>query len=398
MVNKKDISCKKQLLRGIKLTKYHSKNIGKLPKGCRQCVRGEKTVLFITGLCSKRCFFCPISDKKKNKDVIYANEKPIKLFSELAEEIMLCDSKGVGITGGDPLVKLSRTVEWISLLKKEFGSKFHVHLYTPLVLVSEDSLKKLCLAGLDEIRFHPDLDNDIFWEQIIIAKKFDWKVGVEIPAIPGKLAATKKLVKFISDKIDFLNINELELSDTNASKLTAQGFSAKDNISYGVKGSESDAVKLLNYCLKLNLESQLDVHYCTTTLKDKVQLAKRIKKRANNIKKEYDYVDSDGTLIRGAIYLAELKPAVHYLHKLESLSTLKKQELLKKLVEMRKFLMKKYKIPFSLIEVDTEKIRILTTLTVVEELSFPLKEKELMPAIVQEYPTWDAMQLDVQFL
>ena len=60
-----------------KKTKYHSYKTGKLAKGCQLCVKGRKSVLFSTGLCPRNCFFCPISDKKKNNDVIFINELKI---------------------------------------------------------------------------------------------------------------------------------------------------------------------------------------------------------------------------------------------------------------------------------------------------------------------------------
>src|SRR3990172_2095039 len=37
---------------------------GSLPVGCRQCTDGAKMVLFVTGLCSFHCFYCPVSDEK----------------------------------------------------------------------------------------------------------------------------------------------------------------------------------------------------------------------------------------------------------------------------------------------------------------------------------------------
>ncbi|MFA5888561.1 MAG: radical SAM protein, partial [Candidatus Nanoarchaeia archaeon] len=63
----------------IKKTPYKSYAIGELPKGCQMCVRGEKEVIFVTGVCSRQptCYFCPISDQKHGKDVIYANEMPL---------------------------------------------------------------------------------------------------------------------------------------------------------------------------------------------------------------------------------------------------------------------------------------------------------------------------------
>ena len=62
-------------------------------------------------------------------------------------------------------------------------------------------MKKLHLAGLDEIRFHPDVDDDSLWERLKVAKEFDWDAGIEIPAIPGKTEEIKNdNIKDISEK------------------------------------------------------------------------------------------------------------------------------------------------------------------------------------------------------
>jgi pyruvate formate-lyase activating enzyme-like uncharacterized protein len=47
-----------------------------------------------------------------------------------------------------PISKASRTCDYIKLLKKEFGKSFHIHLYTPMNLVDEKSLKALYDADL----------------------------------------------------------------------------------------------------------------------------------------------------------------------------------------------------------------------------------------------------------
>ena len=99
------------------IERYLEENFDKLPKGCRQCVRGEKLVLFITGICNNNCYYCPLSEKRKNKDVIYANERLINSIEEAIEEAKLCSSKGVGITGGNPLLKIDRTVKFLKALK-----------------------------------------------------------------------------------------------------------------------------------------------------------------------------------------------------------------------------------------------------------------------------------------
>ena len=177
---------------------YYSYNQGRLPKGCQMCVKGEKLVLFVTGICPRKCNFCPVSDEKYQKDVIFANEKDVKSDDDLIEEAEKMRARGAGITGGDPLAKLDRTISFIKKLKEKFGKEFHIHLYTSLNLVSEETLTKLFEAGLNEIRFHPDLDDNKLWDKLNLVKKFKWDVGMEIPLIPSKEKETKKLIDFVS--------------------------------------------------------------------------------------------------------------------------------------------------------------------------------------------------------
>src|SRR3989338_2113050 len=96
------------------------RNIGKLAEGCVLCAQGKKLVLFVTGVCPRKCFYCPLSEKKMNKDVIFANEIETKDIKEIIQEAKDNLAEGVGITGGDPLSKLDRTLEYIIAFKKEF--------------------------------------------------------------------------------------------------------------------------------------------------------------------------------------------------------------------------------------------------------------------------------------
>lgn len=373
----------------IKKTSYYSWRTGPLVKGCQLCVQGKKLVFFVTGLCSKHCYYCPISDQKKNKDVVYANEWPISGKRDIITEASLCNAKGAGITGGDPLIRLERTVKYIRMLKKRFGRKFHIHLYTPLNLVDEKKLHILFNSGLDEIRFHPDINNDYYWKKIELARKFRWKVGVEIPSIPGKKKQTLKLIDNIKHKVDFLNINELEVSDTNANRLVEKGFFLKDRISYGIKGSERLALDLLRYCDTAGLRA----HYCTCTLKDKIQLAKRIKRRARHVAKAYDIVTGEGMLVRGAIY-GEIVPGFSYKKKIAAMNDKEKKKVLNRLESMRNKLRKQFRLPSELIEVDRKKLRILTGSWIVQQIAPEIKYK---CAVVKEYPTWDQLEIEVDF-
>lgn len=371
----------------VQETSHYSYRIGALARGCSLCVKGLKEVVFVTGVCGKRCFFCPLSEAKKSKDVVYANEMPINRLADIVTEAKLCDSKGAGITGGDPMLRLDRTVKVIRLLKRRFDD-FHIHLYTPLQKVSLERLGRLHNAGLDEIRFHPDLGNRQEWKKISLAKQFSWDVGVEIPVIPGYEAKTRELIEFVCDKVDFLNLNELEISSTNAEALFSRGFAAKDRSSYAIKGSEVLAMRLLAYCDEL----QQRTHYCTTTLKDKVQLAKRIKRRARNIAQEYDQITRDGTLIRGAVYLDELVPSFGYR---KMILKADRKSALARLKDLRRALQKGFKVSGCMLYLDEKKLRLLTSASLAKKFA---KNIPNQCAVVEEYPTYDQFEVDVQFL
>ena len=389
----------------IERTPYHSYKIRALPEGCKLCVKGQKLVLFITGICNRKCFYCPISDEKKDKDVVYANEwdtghKGGELTKEqmsiILEEAHLCSARGAGITGGDPLLVTERTVEALKKLKAAFGRSFHIHLYTSLENVTEEKLRRLCDAGLDEIRFHPNLEDDTCWAKILLAKKYRWDIGVEIPVIPGYEDKTMKLLDYLSKKIDFLNLNELELSDNSASRLMEMGFSAKSDESYAVRGSEEMALRLMQYCLEKGYDYK--IHYCTVRLKDGVQLAQRIKQRSKNVATEIDEVTEEGLLVRGAVYLKETAPSFSYRKMIKEMPLEKRKELTGKLENAREELSKEFGLKKDALRVDDYKLRLLCSEDNVRRFAPRLKANGLVPAVVEEYPTKDALEVDVEFL
>ncbi|MBT4651187.1 radical SAM protein [Candidatus Woesearchaeota archaeon] len=368
--------------------KFYSYNHKDLPKGCQYCIKGQKMVIFLTGICPRKCYFCPLSDDKFQKDVIFANERPIISSKELIEEAELMDAKGAGITGGDPLAKLDRTLRYITTLKKHFGSHFHIHIYTTLRLTTEPVLQKLYKAGLDEIRFHPDLDASTHWKKIAFAEKFPWQVGIEIPCIPGKEKEIKKLIDYSHPYVDFLNLNELEVADNQQSKLIELGFETKDDFSYAVKGSLELGKELIQYVQEK--EYPLAVHICTAKLKDATQLSNRIKRQAQGAKLPFDIIDEEGMLTRGALYLEELSPGAGYREKLKE----DHEEIIERLKELQQEVKKlNIKTVF-----DEKKPRILISKSDAKKHVKKFKKLNLKPAIVTEYPTYDQLEVEVEFL
>ena len=382
----------------INKTPWHSWCTGNIAKGCAYCVQGRKLVLFITGLCPQRCFYCTVGEQKFGNDVVYANEWKLEDPNnpiELIKEAELTQAKGAGITGGDPLTNLDRCCNYIKLLKDKFGKRFHIHLYTPLKLVSKEKLQQLYNTGLDEIRFHPDLDDDSLWNRIEIAKQFNWNIGIEIPAIPGYEKKTMKLIDYIADKVSFINLNELELSDTGTKHYTLplKGFKTKDNISYGVKGSKEMAMKILEYTRQKGLAA----HFCTAKLKDSVQIRKRLQIRAKNVALPFDERTEDGTLLRCCIYLKELAPGFNYKEKLKNAD---RNYLLEKLIIVRKELLEFLTLTEKEIIVDINKCRLIIPRSSAKQYADKIKKynSNLIPALVEEYPTQDGFEVEIEFL
>ena len=282
----------------VKKTIYGSLYIKSLPRGCLLCQRGAKLVLFVTGLCPGNCFYCPLSPQKKGKDVVFANELLVEKPSQVLEEARLMDAEGTGITGGDPLLRLSRTTEYIRLLKEEFGKKHHIHLYTTALTLGEEEAKELADAGLDELRIHPQ--NPEFGQKIRVALDYGLFVGIEVPALPGEEEGLRKLATAAEQAgAEFINVNELEFTEYNAAALKLRGYTYDKSSPGRALGSEETALKLLEWAEK-NLS--ISVHYCPSFIKDRVQLRNRLRRKSKKIRKPHQIVTRDGLLRYAKVY------------------------------------------------------------------------------------------------
>lgn len=344
----------------MKIEKMEANSIhsGHLPKGCVMCRKGAKLVLLVSGRCDSGCFYCPLSSKKKGKDVIYADEKLVASDEDILAEAEAIDAEGTGITGGDPVKSLDRTIHYITLLKQHFGKKHHIHLYTSSL--DTEAFQKLESAGLDELRIHPPLER---WGELPELEKFikntKMSIGFEIPAIPGKEEEIIKLIKFGERAgIDFINLNELEFSESNWNELEKMGFVPKDEVSSAVQGSEELAYSVLK-------AGKIPIHYCSSSFKDAVQLRQRLKRRALKTSLPLDVITEDGTLLKGVV-----------------------EGDLEKIVEM---LTNKFEVPEELIHLDKEKERIEVAPWILEEIYEDLPFDSF---IVEEYPTADRLEVE----
>ncbi len=286
----------------MKKTKFESYNINGLPNGCKYCIRGEKTVLFIGGKCSRACWYCSLSDFRKKSNDCFANERIVKKNSDLIEEVNESNSKGVGITGGDPLVYFKKTLEYAKMLKKEFGKDFHIHIYLPPKLVTKEKLKQL-EPFIDEFRFHPSFlisQSEKEIDKIKLASKICGKsrIGIELPMIPEKTKDIYEYILEIKELISFVNLNEFEISETNFNIITKKYTLNEDT--YTIRNSITQGKKLIK---KLN-KTKLKIHLCTARTKDCFQYINRLK---NHNILQYGKRTSDGNIIYYVIYSENIK-------------------------------------------------------------------------------------------
>ncbi len=351
----------------IKKLEKGSKYTGELPQGCKLCRQGRKMVMLVTGMCRFSCFYCPLSLKKKGKDVIYANEKFVEKNEDVLYEAQTIDALGSGITGGDPLGVLNRTLYYIKMLKQEFGTEHHIHLYTAYT-PDKATLDGLQNAGLDEIRFHIPFDywdrmsGSVYERAIKDALKTDMAVGVEVPALPESKKALTVLTMHLDDLgVHFLNLNELEYSETNWDATMKRGYEIRHETSSAIKGSQWVADDILK-----ELDTTMSLHYCSSRFKDGVQLRRRIKRRAKNTAKKSDVISEDGLFIKGIVECDDLEGVYRELKR-------------------------RFKIPDELILIDEGKHRIEIAPWILEEIHEDIDHPCF---IVEEYPTADRLEVE----
>jgi len=335
-------------------------------------------VVLVTGRCTTKCFYCPLSFKKGGTDRIFADEWELENerdTEKLIKEAECIGAAGAGITGGDPLVVWQRVKTYITLLKKTFGDSFHIHLYTS-ALKNAVHLTDLVAAGLDEIRFHPlptswsRMDASPIKKTIQNMIDSSADIAIEIPVLPQTDKEIFSLISWADHQgLRWANLNELEFSERNCDDFLRRGYQVKTAISAAVKGSQETAGKIMRMTQKEHLK--IGVHYCSVSFKDGVQLKNRLLRRANNIATPYDVITKEGTLLKGVIYPSD--------RSLESLLS---------------FLQNTQKIPSHLLHLDYEKERIEIAAWLLEKIGPRLTKQGHRCFIIEEYPTADRLEVE----
>ncbi|WP_299269077.1 radical SAM protein [Halorientalis sp.] len=269
-----------------------------ISKGCEQCAQGGKLVLFVYGYCDQRdCFYCPLGENRKNVTDVYANERQVETDQDVLEEAERMDALGASITGGEPQEAMGRTTRYLSLLKEEYGEEFHTHLYTGIT-GGRENMRRLSEAGLDEIRFHPPFEQwgDLHgteWEDILyVARDEGLTPAFEIPGIRPET----EFIQFLEEgAAEFCNINEFEMSDGNYRRMQEKGYELKEGHMSAVENGREEILNVMG--------DHERVYFCTSVFKDAAQHRRRLKRMARTVRRPFDEVTDDGTLVYGKTWV-----------------------------------------------------------------------------------------------
>ena len=285
-------------------------------EGCIQCQMGSKLVLFITGHCHWMCDYCPLSENRREIDWMFANERRVDIgdWQAVIEEARAMNATGAGITGGDPVMARDRVLEACKILKNEFGDDFHLHMYTSIPFKAEWA-NDFAEAGLDEIRFHfLDMESEKYTQTMAACVESGMLTGVEIPCEPDKEDELMELLETMRDMpVQFLNLNELEITVGNHDNMEVRGFNLSDEITAGAAGSGELATRMRDRVMAASIGAAdpedgtvrepypYHLKFCTATYKDSGQLRRRFIRRGEHTISPHEILTEDGTLLFGAV-------------------------------------------------------------------------------------------------
>ncbi len=242
---------------------------GSRSPGCQICENGYWGCNFINRLCTQNCFFCPNDLTMKDESISQTDDFKFKNPMDHIHFLKTFGIKGVGFSGGEPLLVLDNLLSHITAIRKEFGNSMYQWMYTNGDLVNNSVLKRLRDAGLNEIRFNLSARNyDV--SPLLLAKKYLSIVTVEIPAVPEEFELIKNLlVEWESMGVDFLNIHQLNATAHNYKSFRQRNYHILHQPDTPVFESEMCALKLLRFSQERKLS--IPINYCCNAFKERFQ-------------------------------------------------------------------------------------------------------------------------------
>jgi uncharacterized protein len=263
-----------------------------LSSGCRSCGDGTWSCLFINGICNCRCFYCPATQDEKG--VPTTSSLAFPKVSDYLQYLEYFKFRGVGLSGGEPLLTVDTTLHFLTEIKKNFANQIYVWLYTNGTKVTESILHQLKEAGLDEIRF--DISADAYnLEKLKLAAKYIPTITVEIPAIPEDYTLlTSKLGPLKEAGVHHLNLHQMRVTGQNYAEFVKRNYTFLHGLKLSILESELTALRVLKY----NVENAtgLPINYCSSIYRNRFQAYAARKRFAEQIRKPYEEITATGLI------------------------------------------------------------------------------------------------------
>ena len=235
----------------------------RLPPGCRGCLAGKGTNAFVTGLCTRDCFFC--FNQKPRTDELVVHGMRLSEPEGATEVVRRYGLRSVGVSGGEPTLRPERLLRLVRALRS-LPFRVRIDLYTNGDRLSDGLLSQLKDAGLDAVRFNL-VAREFDTEPLERALRYFDETAVEVPVVPERLPEMKDMVlRLDALGVPFLNIHELVACRENSARVAERGYdsggAAGETLLWEpVAGADEAALSLLLFALENT--SRLSVYYCS---------------------------------------------------------------------------------------------------------------------------------------
>jgi len=269
-----------------------------LSPGCRICVEGSWSCLFINGRCNARCFYCP--GRQDETGLPTTNSVTFRTPADYVAYLGEFGFRGMSLSGGEPLLTPGRSLAFLAAAKRQYGDALHTWLYTNGTLVDREILLRLRDAGLDEIRFDIGAVGYAL-EKAAMAVGLLPTVTVEIPAVPEDLDLLKeKMSEMCALGVKHLNLHQLRLTPYSHHRFSGRPYTYLHGDRVTVLESELVALELIRHGLDQQLD--LPVNYCSFVYKNRYQKAAARQRSALALRKPYEVLTSAGYVRTLALY------------------------------------------------------------------------------------------------
>jgi len=208
-------------LKTLKNRTYYVGDITKFPKGCISCLTGSGLgAIRKTNRCNANCPFCynfgemdcipPIGEGMWEIGGTKFREEDIDILLSIQNK-----PSGVAYVYLEPFMEIEK---YYSFISKIASHGIYQHLYTNGISATEEQLKALGEAGLNEIRFNlgASMCSDKVIANIAAAKKCIPMVGIETPMTRQLFDVfMRKKDAILATGLDFINFAELHVNPNN---------------------------------------------------------------------------------------------------------------------------------------------------------------------------------------